>query len=138
MKTKTLIVVAIIITIVFLVVFGKDYNSSTTKAEDTISDTIVEADPHLGHHAMESDAEAKPFYQGEIVNFEHGGGYTYIEVKEKTEKTFWIAVEKADVKKGDFIQFQKELVMHNFKSKALNKTFDEIMFASNLFYKVKE
>lgn len=84
------------------------------------------------------NGEEKPFYQGEVVNFEHGGGYTYIEVKEKTEMTFWIAVENADVKKGDYIRFQEELVMKDFKSKALNKIYDELMFASNLEYKVSE
>ena len=78
------------------------------------------------------------YYQGEIVNFEDGGAYTYIEVKEKTELTFWIVVEKAEVKQGDYIRFQKELVAKNYKSKALNKTFDEIMFAMNLEKKVSE
>ena len=33
-----------------------------------------------------------------------------IEVKEKTELTFWIVVERADVKVGDYIRFQKDLV----------------------------
>ena len=80
----------------------------------------------------------KPYYQGDVVSVEHGGAYTYIEVKEKTEKTFWIAVTNSDVKVGDFVRFQKELVMKNFKSKALKRTFEELMFASSLQYKVKK
>ena len=79
----------------------------------------------------------KPFYQGDVVSVEHGGAYSYIEVKEKTEKTFWIAVSNADVKVGDFVRFQKELVMKDFKSKALKRTFKELMFASALQYRVK-
>ena len=30
---------------------------------------------------------AKPFYQGEVVKVEQGGSYTYLEVKEHSEKT---------------------------------------------------
>jgi ribosomal protein S17 len=78
----------------------------------------------------------KPYYQGTVVTVEQGGAYTYIEVKEKTEKTFWIAVSSSDAKVGDFVRFQKELVMKDFKSKALKKTFKELMFASSLQYRV--
>lgn len=85
-----------------------------------------------------NDAKVKPFYQGEAIKVEHGGAYTYLEVKEHSEKTFWIAVTNSDVKKGDYIRFKKELVTKKFKSKALNRTFDEIMFASNLQHKVSK
>ncbi|OYT11453.1 MAG: hypothetical protein B6I18_04055 [Bacteroidetes bacterium 4572_112] len=137
MKTRTIIVLLVIISGILMLVYGKDYLSKSSEPEELFESSAI-TNPHAGEQAMAENQEEKPFYQGEIVNFEHGGGYTYIEVKEKTEKTFWIAVEKADVKKGDIIQFQKELVMHNFKSKALNKTFDEVMFASNLYHKVPE
>jgi len=80
----------------------------------------------------------KPYYQGTVVSVEHGGAYTYIEVKEKTEKTFWIAVTNSDVKVNDFVRFQKELVMKDFKSKALKRTFKELMFASGLQYKINK
>jgi len=84
----------------------------------------------------DASAKVKPFYQGEAMKVDHGGAYTYIEVKEHSEKTFWIAVTNSDVKVGDYIRFKKELVTNKFKSKALNRTFDEIMFASNLQHKV--
>ncbi len=80
----------------------------------------------------------KPFYQGEVVSIKQGGSYIYMEVKEKTHKTFWIATTNADVKIGDFVRFQKEVVAKNFKSKALDRVFKELMFASNLQYRVKE
>ena len=73
-----------------------------------------------------------PYYEGEVVAVEQAGAYTYLEVKEQTEKTFWVAVSSADVKVGDYVRFQMELVTKNFKSKTLGKTFDEVMFASGL------
>ena len=77
-----------------------------------------------------------PYYQGEVVTVEQAGAYTYLEVKEQTEKTFWVAVSSADVKVGDYVRFQKELVTKNFKSKALKRTFEELMFASSLQHRV--
>jgi len=86
---------------------------------------------------MESNTSinVNPYYQGEVVTVEHGGAYSYLEVKEHSEKTFWVAVNHTKVKVGDYVRFQKELVAQNFKSKALNRTFEELMFGSNLQYK---
>ena len=81
-------------------------------------------------------AEVKPYYQGEVVTVEHGGAYSYLEVKEHTEQTFWVAVNRTEVKVGDYVRFQQELVSKNFKSKALDRTFDELMFGSNLQHKI--
>ncbi len=110
--------------------------------KDSITKVFQNNTEHTHINKMVGDKDeketVKPFYQGEVVNVEQGGGYTFIEIKEKTEITFWIVVEKADVKVGDYVQFQKELVAHNFESKSLNKTFEELMFATNLQYKVSE
>ena len=83
-------------------------------------------------------AVVNPYYQGEVVTVEHGGAYSYLEVKEHSEQTFWVAVNATEVKVGDYVRFQKELVTQNFKSKALDRTFKELMFGSNLQYKVKK
>lgn len=85
---------------------------------------------------VNATAIMKPYYQGEVVTVEHGGAYSYLEVKEHTEQTFWVAVNTAEVKVGDYVRFQKELVTKNFKSKALDRTFDELMFGSSLQHKI--
>ena len=93
----------------------------------------------------QNQAEVKPFYQGEIIEILNAGSYTYIHVDEKTPgydpkklKSFWIAVSATEANIGDYIRFQKELVTENFKSKALDRTFDELMFASGLEYRVSK
>ena len=83
-------------------------------------------------------AIANPYYQGEVVTVEHGGAYSYLEVKEHSEQTFWVAVNRTEVNVGDYVRFQKEIVTQNFKSKALDRTFEELMFGSNLQYKIKK
>jgi len=98
----------------------------------------VESSEEIPHENHGEEQEVKPFYQGEIITIEHGGGYTYLEVLENTGMSFWIVVEKAGAKKGDFVMFQEDIVAQDFYSKALDKTFDEIMFATNLQYRVSE
>lgn len=92
------------------------------------------------NQSVETNATAvvQPYYQGEVITAEHGGAYSYLEVKEHTEATFWVAVNRTEVKVGDYVRFQKELVTQNFKSKALDRTFEELMFGSNLQYRVKK
>ena len=113
--------------------------SSVAQAE-TLKDFMKTQDSNstLSVKDINNTSTIKPYYQGDVVSVEQGGAYTYIEVKEKTEKTFWIAVTNSDVKVNDFVRFQKELVMKNFKSKALKRTFEELMFASGLQYKVTD
>lgn len=79
----------------------------------------------------------KPFYQGEVINIEQGGAYTYLEIKEKTDLTFWVAVQRVEPKIGDVVRFQKEMHFPRFKSETLNKTFDNVLFGSNLQYLAK-
>ena len=95
-----------------------------------------EAMPKAPFHKTGVD-KSKPFYYGTVQEVQHGGSYTYIRIKENTKATFWVVVNNSDVKKGDYVRFQKQLIAKNFESKELNRKFDEIMFADNLEYKTK-
>jgi len=77
----------------------------------------------------------KAFYQGEIVQVLQAKEYTYLQIKENTNLTFWVTTTAISAKIGDFVRFQKELVTQNFKSKTLNKVFKELMFVSHLEYR---
>ena len=101
----------------------------------------------LNPHNTEVDTN-KPYYQGTILDKLEAGGYSYLKINEFIEghshedgsnhnHEFWIAVNKSPAQIGDEVRFQKELVTKNFKSKVLNKTFEDLMFASNLQYKVR-
>ncbi len=67
-------------------------------------------------------------HTAKVIESQFAGIYTYIKVDENN-KQYWIAVTKTDVKVGDSIKFKEQIVMKNFKSTALKKTFDEVMFA---------
>ncbi|ACZ11744.1 hypothetical protein [Sulfurospirillum deleyianum] len=74
---------------------------------------------------------AGDLHEGVIKDVIHGGGYTYLEI-EDAKKSYWIAVEGVDIPKGLEVRFQEEMRAKDFHSKSLNRTFDELMFASNL------
>lgn len=56
--------------------------------------------------------------------------YTYMEL-EASNKRFWIAAPTTKVKVGDRVRFVESMVMENFNSKSLNRTFDRIIFVSS-------
>jgi len=57
------------------------------------------------------------------------GGYTYMKVSEKG-KSYWIAMTKREVKIGQVIRYSEQGWMKKFQSKTLNRTFENILFAS--------
>ncbi len=68
---------------------------------------------------------------GEVISTIDSGGYTYIEAKDGGE-TFWLAAPNVFLQKGDKINFDGGMWMPNFKSKALDRTFDKILFVDGI------
>ena len=71
-----------------------------------------------------------PGNEGKVLSTLDAPGYTYMELA-NTEKRFWIAAPTTRVKVGDRIRFEQSLVMKNFNSKTLNRTFDQIIFVNS-------
>jgi len=59
-------------------------------------------------------------------------GYDYLKVDQNGTQC-WVAIAKAPVKVGDMIGYDTNTVMKNFHSKTLNKTFNEIVFANEVY-----
>jgi hypothetical protein len=60
-----------------------------------------------------------------------GGGYTYVKVDEDGA-VYWAAAPAAQVEVGDQVNFSEQMMMKNFSSPSLNRTFDELMFVGDL------
>ncbi|CAD5374551.1 conserved exported hypothetical protein [Rubrivivax sp. A210] len=67
--------------------------------------------------------------KGEVLEVRDTESYTYLRLKTKEGET-WAAVTKANVAKGAQVSIEAPMVMHNFESRALKKTFDKIVFGS--------
>ena len=66
---------------------------------------------------------------GEVLEVKNVESYTYLRLKTAQGET-WAAVPTAQVKKGAKVTIVNAMVMNNFESKALKKTFDSVVFGT--------
>jgi DNA/RNA endonuclease YhcR with UshA esterase domain len=74
-------------------------------------------------------ASAAATFKGEVLEVKDVESYTYLRLKTK-DGEIWAAVGKAAVKKGAEVTIENVMVMNNFESKTLKKTFPTILFGS--------
>ncbi|MBI5330434.1 MAG: nucleotide-binding protein [Betaproteobacteria bacterium] len=67
--------------------------------------------------------------KGVVLETLNSGGYTYLRLKTKEGET-WAAVNRAQVAKGAEVTIESAMVMENFESKSLKKTFPKIVFGA--------
>jgi len=70
-------------------------------------------------------------HSAKVIEALNSGGYTYIKVQEGSEQ-YWIAMTQREVQKGESIKYNEQGWMQQFHSKTLNRTFDKILFASDV------
>ena len=75
--------------------------------------------------------EAQLPQKGKVLSTIAADPYIYFEVAQD-KKTVWLAANAMAVKKGDVIRFDDGMVMTNFHSKTLNRTFPSVLFVSRV------
>lgn len=66
---------------------------------------------------------------GTVLEARDGGGYTYLRLRTKSGEV-WAAVPAAQVRTGAEVSIANPQTMSGFQSKALNRTFDTIIFGT--------
>lgn len=79
--------------------------------------------------ASPNAAPASGVLTGEVLEVKDVEAYTYLRLKTKDGET-WAAVGKTVVKKGTQVSINNPMVMDNFESKTLKKTFKTIVFGT--------
>jgi DNA/RNA endonuclease YhcR with UshA esterase domain len=69
---------------------------------------------------------------GKVVQKLDANIYTYIQLDDGTGNETWAAVPKTQLEIGELIALKGGMVMRNFYSKTLNRTFDSIIFATGV------
>jgi hypothetical protein len=67
---------------------------------------------------------------GKVVQKLDASMYTYICLNDEAGHEIWAAVPKTQVEIGEQVTLKGGMVMRNFNSKTLNRTFDSIIFAT--------
>jgi len=138
--------ISISVTIAALLMYGcsdKPKEEVETKAETTPAETKAAtpapaetnlygvtstgADAHTGSANMPMETQ----HTAVVLESMNAAGYTYAKVDENGQ-VYWVAGPESVIAKGDKVSFIEQMTMENFTSKALNKTFDQLVFASTL------
>jgi len=78
--------------------------------------------PHAGH-----DFGQMGSYAGTVVETMNAGGYTYVFVDTGAEK-IWAAGPETIVSVGDKVSFAPGMIMTDFRSESLDRTFESVQF----------
>lgn len=94
------------------------------------------ADPHAGlqHPPMPGNTGqggTAAQNAGRVLNVLQTASYSYLEV-DSNGRPVWLASGRVDVAPGMQVNWGDYAVMRNFTSKALNRTFEEILFVSSV------
>ena len=76
-------------------------------------------------------------FEGVVLETLNGGGYTYMHIEDASKNKHWVAVTGVAIEKGTEVRLTEEMRAEKFESKSLNRTFDSIIFASNLQTRTK-
>lgn len=98
-----------------------DAGTDTTPAAPTVDPENI-----LAPAATEND-----IISGKVLETMDAGGYTYMKVDTGKAQP-WVACPQAKVQVGDDVSYHDGMVMPNFVSKSLNRTFDSVVFSSGL------
>ncbi len=82
--------------------------------------------------AWAADRPAPPaptVFSGEVLEVQQVESYTYLRLKTKDGET-WAAISRAPVTKGSAITIENAMVVNNFESRAMKKTFQTIVFGN--------
>ena len=101
-------------------------------------ETAVTAQPP-GHPSVDKTMDmlklprdqASYTHTGRVVETINSNNYTYILVETEQTKR-WLAAPKTALQAGQKIRFPDGALMHNFYSKSLKRTFQNILFVSGV------
>ena len=89
----------------------------------SVTNAVWAADPST------AKAPVKGTVNGEVLEVKDVDSYTYLRLKTRDGET-WAAVSTAAVKKGATVTIENAMVMNNFESRTLKKTFPTIVFGN--------
>ena len=108
--------VMVVIVVAAVLIVMQNHKTAYSAKMDAPAATVEKAQPSVGT------------LSGKVLETMDSGGYTYVLLAtESGEK--WVAAPKTVVTVGQTAAFAAGMVMRNFKSDTLNRTFDEVVFS---------
>ena len=111
---------------------GCKNKTETQKNESPIAGNVAVSKSNVTISKIKENFEIpniqNPVLKGTIIKFQDVKNYTYLHLKDFTGQ-IWAAIPKTPVETGKEIELSNIIVMKDFQSKTLDKTFDIILFA---------
>ena len=93
---------------------------------------VFASDPHAGMNLTNKGAPGAQLTEtGKVINVLRVPQYVYLEVMHDN-KPLWLAATTVPVKKGDVVRFDSGMIMHDFYSNSLKRSFPRIAFVNRL------
>lgn len=107
----------------------KETSVQTTEPKNIYGTTSTEAIVNKAPDGANMQANAPHIVT--VLESVNSGGYTYIKADEGGH-IYWVAGPQTTLKVGSSVSYIEQMVMKDFTSKSLNKTFDLLVFASTI------
>jgi hypothetical protein len=113
------------------ILFALVLSTSAFAADPAAAPVNPHTSPVSPHAGMTMNKQPMLTQTGKVLSTMNVPSYTYVEVSQG-KKTTWLAASTSTVKKGDVVRFDDGMVMTNFYSKTLKRSFPSIVFVSSL------
>jgi len=107
-----------IITLLITILSGCNQQSSNTESSSSALDDVM------------NQVSTDKINTAKVLEFADAGTYTYVKLDDNG-KVFWGAITARPVEIGKTYVYEPSMMMKNFPSKQLGKTFDSVMFIQN-------
>lgn len=115
--------------IVFVIGVTACTQDKPKEQKETVPQT-AQQQPDMGAPPAQQASPVK----GKVLETMDAAGYTYLNVKTDAGQK-WVAVNQTPVEVGEEVTFMDGMVMQNFFSKTLDRTFPEVIFSGGLIGK---
>jgi len=105
----------IIITLLITILSGCNQQSNNSESSSSALDDVM------------NQVSGEKINEVTVLEFANAGTYTYVKLDDHG-KVFWGAITAREVEVGKSYIYKPALMMRNFPSKQLGKTFDSVMF----------
>ncbi|MDO6759315.1 hypothetical protein Q4566_03815 [Tamlana sp. 2_MG-2023] len=116
--------IALSLTTICLLVSCKDSEKTTPKKEQNSYEDVIKTN-------KTEDLASENTHKIIVTEKISSGGYIYLKVKENEEE-YWMSIPDRQIEIGATYYYDGGMVMKNFESKTLNRTFENVIFAEGI------
>lgn len=101
----------------------------------TAAENLPANHPKIDLPTQTTTHEKTDSINGKILESMNSGGYSYVYIQKKSGEKLWVAIPETKITVGSQMSFKEGLLMTNFQSKTLKRSFEKIIFSNGIITK---